>query len=101
MPFYEEAHTIEINANGALIAMRTVVLPGERLLLVNKTNQRDLECVMISIAVRRGQDANVVIAFDASAPQFWGRSSGMLPENLKGENEQLGIPAVFSHARRF
>lgn len=87
MPFYEEAHTIEINANGALIAMRTVVLPGELLLVINRTNHRDVECVVISIAARREREVQVVIAFDASAPKFWWRSSGNFPENVKGADE--------------
>ena len=38
-PFMEEAYTIEINAHGALIAMKSTVLPSDRLLLTNTTKE--------------------------------------------------------------
>ena len=70
-PFFEEAHTIEINAHGALISMRTLVPPGERLLLTNATNQRTQECTVVSATARADMDVVAAVEFSAPAPHFW------------------------------
>jgi hypothetical protein len=75
-PFVEGAHTIEINAHGALIAMKTVVPVGERLLLTNETNERTQECIVLAVRAKRGrcvEDA-VAVAFSKPAPAFWRKS---------------------------
>lgn len=74
-PFYEQAHTIEINAHGALIAMKTAMPPGERLLLTNETNQKTVECTIQSLATGQGQVIVVAVAFDTPAPDFWRKLS--------------------------
>jgi hypothetical protein len=67
-PFAEEAHTIEINAHGALISMKTAVSVGERLLLTNETNQGTQACTVLAVTVRQGREAAVAVAFDTPAP---------------------------------
>lgn len=73
-PFLEEAYTIDINAHGALIAMKTTVASGERLLLTNETNERTQECTVLAVTARPGQDVEgtvaVAVAFGAPAPAF-------------------------------
>jgi hypothetical protein len=75
-PFLEEAHTIDINAHGALIAMKTRVATGQRLLLTNETNERTQECTVLAVRARQGQDVEgaVAVTFGASAPEFWRKS---------------------------
>jgi hypothetical protein len=75
-PFVEEAQTIEINAHGALIAMKTIVPAGERLLLTNETNERTQECTVLAVRTRRGRSVEdaVAVAFGAPAPGFWRKS---------------------------
>lgn len=70
-PFYEEARTIEINAHGALIAMKTAVPPGDRLLLTNESNHRTHECVVRAASTRHEGDVELAIVFAVQAPRFW------------------------------
>jgi hypothetical protein len=70
-PFSEQAHTIEINAHGALIAMKTAMPPGERLLLTNETNQKTVECTVQTLSTGQGQVIVAAVAFAAPAPEFW------------------------------
>jgi hypothetical protein len=70
-PFAEKTTTIEINAHGALIAMETVVPPGERLLLTNETNQKTQQCIVLSVTTRQRSQEEVAVAFATAAPQFW------------------------------
>ena len=70
-PFAEKTSTIEINAHGALIAMETVVPPGERLLLTNETNQKTQQCIVLSVTTRQRCEEEVAVAFATAAPQFW------------------------------
>lgn len=72
-PFFEESHTIEINAHGALVAMKTVVRSGDRLCLTNETNDKSQECVVLDGRSKQGPDGakTVAVAFMAPAPLFW------------------------------
>ena len=69
--FFEDAQTIEINAHGALLSMRTAVTPGQRLTLTNCTNRKSQECTVVKVtAVTRG-DVEIAVTFPAPAPKFW------------------------------
>jgi hypothetical protein len=74
-PFLEEAYTIEINAHGALIAMKATVAPDQQLLLINPSNERTQKCTVLTVRARQGQDVqdSVAVAFGAPAPEFWRR----------------------------
>jgi len=72
-PFFGEALTIEINAHGALIAMKTAVPPGGRLLLTNETNQKTQECAVVSVTTRKPSEVEVTITFASTATEFWRR----------------------------
>lgn len=73
-PFFEDACTIEINAHGALIAMRTLVQPGEKLLLTNAHNQRTQECTVVWALARSGAEVQAAVEFAAASPHFWRKS---------------------------
>jgi hypothetical protein len=70
-PFYEEACTIAINAQGGLISMRNVVRPGQRLVVVNKADEQTQECVVLSVRARPGRRLDVAFEFPTSMPHFW------------------------------
>ena len=74
-PFFGQAHTIEINAHGVLIAMKAAMAPGERLLLTNQTNQRTQEGTVLAVTARQGQDVQIAIEFTAPSALFWRKSS--------------------------
>jgi hypothetical protein len=73
LPFLEQVHTIVINAHGALIAMKTAVAPGQRLLLTNEINERTQACTVLAVRARQGQDAEdaVAVTFGVPEPGFW------------------------------
>jgi hypothetical protein len=70
-PFYEEARTIAINAQGGLISMRNVVRPGQRLVVVNKEDEQTQECVVLSVRARPGHRLDVAFEFPTPMPHFW------------------------------
>jgi len=69
-PFGEGAFTIEINAHGALISMKTAVSLGARLLLTNENNQETQACTVLAVTARQGVDAEVAVSFETPSPQF-------------------------------
>lgn len=81
-PFCEDVHTIEINADGALISMQTVVQPGQKLIVTNKTNQKTQMCTVLAVAARLGLPQEVAIEFASPTPQFW-REPGRKPAGSK------------------
>ena len=83
-PFSEEASTLEINAQGALIVMKTAVVLNDRMLLTNETNNETLECTVRAVTARCGQDLKVAVAFPAAAAQFW-RKAATLREIYGGQ----------------
>jgi hypothetical protein len=69
--FFEDAQTIEINAHGALLSMRTAVTPGQRLTLTNCTNRETQECTVVTVTPGMGGDVEIAVTFPAPAPKFW------------------------------
>ena len=72
-PIFEKASTIEINAHGALIAMKTIIPPGERLFVTNESNQKTQECTVLSVLAKIEQPVEVAVRFTGAAPKFWRR----------------------------
>ena len=70
-PFHEEAHTIDVSANGALLMLGARVQAGQKLLLINKSTQTEQECRVVSLAERRTQSAAVAIEFGQANANFW------------------------------
>ena len=71
-PFYEEAFTISINANGGLIVLASSVQPGQQIMVTNQANDQTQECVVVSV---EAQPAGTYVAFEfpSAMPQFWHR----------------------------
>jgi len=70
-PFYEEAHTIGVNAYGGLLLMSSVVRKGQKLLLANKRTQMELECTVINVGKKHSKTVEVGIEFLKPHPEFW------------------------------
>ena len=70
-PFEEEAHTLSINAHGALIALGAAVYRGQRLTLANLQTKAALECVVAHIDRFQGQQIQVGVEFLLPNPTFW------------------------------
>jgi hypothetical protein len=74
-PFYEPATSLVVNANGALLALTNQVIPGQQLRLTNAATHAEQNCRVVHLRAAQGRQAEVGVAFDAPAPEFW-----MLPE---------------------
>jgi hypothetical protein len=70
-PFHEEAHTLDVSANGALLMLGARVQPGQKLLLINKSTQAEQECRVVYLGERRTQSAAVAIEFGQANAHFW------------------------------
>lgn len=71
-PFCNEACTIAINAHGGLISLKTILQPGQRLLLVMNTRiERTQECTVLFVGARLAGAVDVAFEFLTPAPQFW------------------------------
>jgi hypothetical protein len=70
-PFHENACIVEINAHGGLISMQTAILPGQKLLVMNKGKESTQQCVILSVRARQERVFDVGFEFSAPTPQFW------------------------------
>src|SRR3981189_2336016 len=52
-PFHEEAHTLHVNANGALLLLSAPVKRGQILLLTNRLSAKEQDCRVGFIGPRR------------------------------------------------
>jgi len=74
-PFYEEAHTLHVNANGALLLLNASVKKGQKLLLTNRLTQREQDCRVVFLGTRRSCTIEIGVAFPLSNPNFWNLSA--------------------------
>jgi hypothetical protein len=70
-PFEEEAQTIVINANGALLLLSTQINQGQTLTLSNTEAQQSAECVVAYLGQHQGQRLEVGVGFLLPNPHFW------------------------------
>jgi hypothetical protein len=70
-PFHEEAHTLHVNANGALLLLSAPVKKGEALLLTNRLTQKEQHCRVVFLGTRRSRTVEAGVAFPLSNPDFW------------------------------
>jgi hypothetical protein len=70
--FHEETSTDLVNARGGRVALTARVALGETVLVVNKATQQEQECRVAYVGPREGAKSSVGIAFQHSAPRFWG-----------------------------
>lgn len=70
-PFHEETKSLRVNSYGALLTLATHVIPGQRLLLTNKSTKQERECRVVYIGHRVMERLDVGVAFVHPAPGFW------------------------------
>ena len=70
-PFHEEAHTLHVNANGALLLLSVPVRKGQKLLLTNTLTQQEQDCHVVFLGTRRTRTVEAGIAFPTTNPDFW------------------------------
>lgn len=69
--FHEEAHTLHVNANGALLLLSVPVKKGQKLLLTNTLTQQEQDCSVVFIGTKRSRTVEAGIAFPTTNPDFW------------------------------
>jgi hypothetical protein len=69
--FYENTKTLVVNAHGALVALKGMVAPRQRLLLQNTTSGQQEECRVVSVTKDMTGPPTVAVEFTKPAPSFW------------------------------
>jgi PilZ domain len=69
--FHEEAHTLDVNASGALLLLSVPVRKGQRLLLTNRQTQQEQDCRVVYLGARHTRTVEAGVAFPEMNPQFW------------------------------
>ena len=70
-PFHEEAHTLHVNANGALLLLSVPVRKGQKLHLTNTFTQQEQDCMVVYLGTRRSRTVEAGVAFPESNSEFW------------------------------
>jgi hypothetical protein len=71
VPFHEEAYTLHVNANGALLLLSAPVREGQKLLLTNALTHQEQDCCVVFLGVKRGRTVEAGVAFPLTNPDFW------------------------------
>ena len=70
-PFHEEAHTLNVNANGALLLLGAPVEKGQTLLLTNQLTQQEQDCRVVFLGTQHSRTVEAGVAFQETNPDFW------------------------------
>jgi len=70
-PFHEEAHTLNVNANGALLLLSVPVKKGQILLLTNQLTEREQHCSVVFLGTKHSRTVEAGVAFPRTNPEFW------------------------------
>lgn len=70
-PFHEQTDTLNANEGGCLISLETPVLRGQRLVVVNLSNQDERECRVVRLGKLVEGKRQVAVEFLRPAPEFW------------------------------
>jgi hypothetical protein len=70
-PFHEEAHTLNVNANGALLLLSVPVQKGQMLLLTNQLTERERGCRVVFLGTQHSRTVEIGVAFPEANPDFW------------------------------
>jgi hypothetical protein len=70
-PFHEEAHTLNVNANGALLLLSVPVQKGQTLLLTNQLTQREQDCRVVFLGTHYSCTVETGVAFPRANLDFW------------------------------
>jgi hypothetical protein len=69
--FYENTKTLVVSAHGALVALKGMVAPKQRLFLQNTTSGQQEECRVVSVNKEIAGPPTVAVEFTKPAPSFW------------------------------
>lgn len=69
--FHEEAHTLNVNADGALLLLSVPVQRGQLLLLTNLQTEKDMDCRVVYLGTRHSRTVEAGIVFSRHNPDFW------------------------------
>ena len=69
--FCENTRTLVVSAHGALVALKGMVVPRQRLFLQNTTSGQQEECRVVSVNKDLTGPPTVAVEFTKPAPSFW------------------------------
>jgi hypothetical protein len=69
--FHEEAHTLNVNANGALLLLSVPVQEGQTLLLTNQLTQQEIDCRVVHLGTQHSRTVETGVVFPEANPEFW------------------------------
>ena len=69
--FHESTKTLVVNAHGALLALKGMVAPRQRLFLQNMASGEQQECRVVSVNKELAGPPTVAVEFAKPAPSFW------------------------------
>lgn len=86
-PFYEEARTINVSAQGALLELAVPVGVGQKLMLFNENSNRHQICQIARTRVTETAAFEVAVEFPVPHSEFWQIFSPQ-PQKLSSESRQ-------------
>jgi hypothetical protein len=69
--FHEEAHTLNVSANGALLLLSVPVQTGQLLLLTNQRTEQEMDCRVVYLGTRHSRTVETGVVFPRTNPAFW------------------------------
>ncbi len=73
-PFYEGTELLFANAMGGLVTLRSAVAPGQKLLLTNRADEREVECLVLGLRSGYLNRFAIAIVFGTPSTNFWART---------------------------
>ena len=70
-PLHEEAHTLNVCANGALLLLSIPVQTGQTLLLTNELTGEEQHCRVVFLGAQHSRTVEAGVAFAGDYPEFW------------------------------
>jgi hypothetical protein len=70
-PFHEEAHTLNVSANGALLLLSVPVQKGQTLLLTNEITEQEQDCRVVYLGTQHSRTVEAGVAFPETNFDFW------------------------------
>jgi hypothetical protein len=69
--FHEEAHTLNVSANGALLLLSVPVQKGQLLLLTNQRTEQEMDCRVVFLGTRHSRTVETGVVFPRTNLAFW------------------------------
>lgn len=83
--FQEDTHTLVVSAHGGLIAIATVLHVGDKITLLNKATNKQVEATVVFLGPMKDGKGEVGFEFAPPAGHFWGVTfppADWTPDNL-------------------